>query len=159
MRRGAAIPATEDYMDHVDHKLAPLLMIFDVLHDDLKVRFQGTGISERRKLDQTAQSWFAGNEHLIASNVVTNIWAALRIPCGIWSEAQFVTTVQRRLTVEALSLPLAAQHGRPPRWVNISVGLAGMDYDERAMGWHGDVKLGWFDAGFGIPTAPILPVA
>lgn len=157
--RDGQIPTTEDYMDRADPMTAQFLMMFDVLPDDVIVRFQGMAIGDRRKLEQTGLSWFARNSHLNAANVTANIWEALRTPCGIWTEANFVTSVQRRLRVEALSLPLRAREGRPPRWLNISVGLDTMDFDERAMGWHGDIKIGWYDAGYGVPNTAVLPVS
>lgn len=152
------IPTTEDYLDHMDPKAAPLLMIFDVLAHDITVRFQGHDIGERRHKEQAGTSWFATNPHLNAANVVANMWQAVRHPCGVWTEAIFVTNVQRRLRVEALSLPLIAKKDRPARLVNLSVGLDSMDFDERAMGWHGLIMIGWYDLGFGVPSSAPLPV-
>lgn len=154
----SGIPTTEDYMDHMDPKIAAFLMIFDVLAQDVTVRFQGNGIGERRQLEQAGRSWFVTNPHLNALSVVANIWQAVRQPCGLWTEATFVTNVQRRLRVEALTLPLRVKGARPARIVNLSIGLDSMDFDERAMGWHGNIAIGWHDLGFGVPKSDTLPV-
>jgi hypothetical protein len=153
------IPTTEDYMDNMNPKVAKYLMIFDVFSEDMIVRFQGEGISERRQLEQTGKSWFTLNPHLDAPAVLHNVWHAIQQPCGVWTEAIFVTNVQRRLRVEALSLPLRVKEGRPPRILNTSIGLDTMSFDERAMGWQGSIKIGWHDAGFGVPNTPALPVS
>jgi hypothetical protein len=153
------IPTTEDYMDRIDPKVATFLMIFDILPADMVVRFQGLGISERRRIEQTGQSWFALNPHLNAGGVMTNVWEAVRTPCGVWTEAVFVTNAARRLRVEALSLPVATKGNRPPRLLNMSVGLDAVDFDERATGWQGDVKVGWYDIGFGVPAFDAAPVS
>lgn len=157
LRQDGCIPSAADYLDRMEPKLVPNLMIFDVLEDDMLVRFQGAVITERRGMEQVGKSWFQLNPHLSAPNVMKDIWNGLKHPCGIWTEAHFVTSVQRGLRVEALSLPLAVKDGRPPRWVNISMGLNSMGFDERAMGWQGPIRIEWYDAGFGMPSAPPLP--
>ncbi|MSO97955.1 MAG: hypothetical protein EXR11_07025 [Rhodospirillaceae bacterium] len=154
--QGQAIPRADDYLDRLPPHLAPNLILFDCLPDDMLVRFHGSALITRRGENHTGKSWFSVNSHLPPSAVLADVWAIIRHPCGLWTEATFITSIQRSLRVEAVSLPLAVREGRPPRIVNCSVGLDTMQYDERATGWQGTINLGWVNAGFGVPeTEPM----
>jgi hypothetical protein len=156
--REARIPAAEDYLDHVPPHLPPHLMIYDCLPDDILVRFHGSALIKRRGEDHTGQSWLKVNAHVAPRAVLDNVWAAVDHRCGLRTDAIFVTSIGRRLHVEALSLPLATRAGRPARVVNCSVGLDTMKFDERATGWTGAVAARWIDAGFGVPAFAPAPM-
>lgn len=157
--RDGHIPSNEDYLDHPNAQIVPYLMIFDCLQNEMLVRFQGSAIGSRRGIDQTGHGWFQLNPHLKHSNIIKNAHVWMNHPCGFWTLAQFVTNAQRGLTVEALSLPVLVKANRPQRWINLSVELDAMAYDERATGWQGPIEIGWFDLGFGMPPSVPLPVA
>lgn len=155
--RDGRIPTSEDYLDRLEPRVAPYLMMFDCLDDDIRVRFQGTSIVQRRGLEQTGRSWFEFNKELNARRVVEDVRLAVRQPCGIWTWASFVTDANRGLDVEALSLPVRTKPGRPARMINISADLNPLQFDDRAKGWQGPVRIDWLDLGFGVPHSPPQP--
>jgi hypothetical protein len=158
VRGEKSMPRIADFMDRLEPRFVPYLMMLDIHEADLTVRFHGGALIERRGADQTGKSWLAVNPHLVRLNVMHDVWSVIKSACGLWTEARFTTTVQRALIVEALSLPLAAKDGRPPRIANLSVELGALDFEERAIGWHGKIRLEWIDTGRGVPGLPPLPV-
>jgi len=158
VRDGADRPNSADFLDNLPPRLAPQLMVFDVLPDDVLVRFHGSALVARRGQDHTGRSWLQVNSDLRSAAVLRNVWDVINHTCGLTTEAHFITSTRRLLVVDALSLPLAAAPQRPPRMANISVSRDFIAFDERTTGWHGPITAVWVDLGFGIPPFPPMPI-
>lgn len=158
-RHGADRPNSADFLDSMPPRLAPQLMVFDVLPEDVLVRFHGSALVVRRGQDHTGRSWLQANSDLRGPAVLRNVWGVIDHTCGLITEAHFITSTRRLLVVDALSLPLAAAPERPPRMANISVSRDSIAFDERTTGWHGPITASWVDLGFGIPPFPPMPIS
>lgn len=151
LRTGAGIPTTEDFFDHVPARIAPYLILFECIDNDLIVRLIGTQLDERWGGNMTGQSWPSVNPHLKAANIISNFMTLHDHPCGACAHGGFMTSSGRNMSVETISFPLAVRNGRPPRVISGSFTLQSLDFDEYSRGRMAPRTVEWVDLGFGVP--------
>jgi hypothetical protein len=157
-QQGERIPRSEDFFDHVPPRLAPYLILYELVDHSMIVRFLGTQLVARWGEDLTGRDWLAYNPMLNAANITSNFRLLETQPCGAFAHSSFVTTVGRNLKIETCSLPLAIKPDRPARVISGSFALEAMGFNEQSRGWSPPNQLGWIDLGFGVPaTAPKSP--
>jgi hypothetical protein len=153
LRKGTAIPTTEDFLDHVPTRIAPYMILFECIDNDLIVRLIGTLLDERWGGNMTGKSWLRQNPHLKAANVLWNFTTIHDHPCAARALGGFVTNNGRTLSVETISFPVAVRQGRPPRVVSGSYTLQSLDLDEYSRGRMAPRTVEWVDLGSGTPQA------
>ena len=160
-RSGRAMPATEDFFDHVPAALAalaPLLILFECTNADLIMRYVGTMVVERWGQNMTGESWPRHNSHLNASHLLANFALLQAQPCAAHALSAFVTCAGRNLSIETVSFPLSVREGRPPRIISGTFTLEALGHNEHSQGWMPPRAIRWIDVGFGIPaTLPKTP--
>jgi hypothetical protein len=148
------VPVAENYVDNIEPRVAPYLLMYDLLPDDLHVRFQGDEANKRVGVNLTGQSWFSINHYMPKEMVLGNCQDCVTYKCGVWGESTYVTASGREITLENIMLPLIAQDGRPPRLVNISALMAEITEKDRKVRVV-PRRMTWLDAGFGVPPHPM----
>ncbi|MBL8629502.1 MAG: hypothetical protein JNM81_07730 [Rhodospirillaceae bacterium] len=151
----SSISVAEDYLDRIEPRIAPYILIYDLLADDLHVRFQGDEAGKRVGINLTGQSWFSINNYMQKELVLDNCRDCVAYSCGVWGESIYITASGREITLENIMVPLAAKDRRPPRLVNIS---ALMDKIKDEDGKNSRVvprRMTWLDVGFGLPPHPM----
>jgi len=157
LRRDGALPVSEDYLDNIDTRLAPLIILFECTDDDVIVRLQGTKVVERWGYDKTGQSWLAAKPAPVRAAIRDNMADCVSYKCGVWAKSTSVTRSGRAAKLENLTLPLSARSGRPGRLVTLSNLLDAHDERDGAKERVDKRALDWFDLGLGIPGHALRP--
>jgi hypothetical protein len=155
LRKGAPIPATEDFFDSAEPCFAPALYIVELVGDAAIVRLQGSELELRWNAYITGYDLHAGMPGPMRAKSLANMRHVAGVPCGYLARNSYQTSLNRTVTSDLIQLPLGVKAGRPPRVVCLTV----MDRDEI---WEETVSnfkthaLGWIDLGAGVPPAPPL---
>ncbi|MBL8644266.1 MAG: hypothetical protein JNK21_10060 [Rhodospirillaceae bacterium] len=152
---GGRVPLADVYLDQIEPRVAPYLLMYDLLPHDLHVRFQGDEASKRVGANLTGQSWFTINHYLPKDLVLANCRDCVVYACGVWGESAFITDSGREITLENIMLPLAPRDDRPPRLVNISALLDEYTQSDGEKARVVPRRMTWLDAGFGVPPHPM----
>jgi hypothetical protein len=151
LRREAALPASEDYLDNMDIRIAPMILLFECVAGDITVRMQGTRIVERWGVDRTGESWLASKAAADRAAILANMTDCVNHRCGVWAKSDYFTTLGSPAKLESLTLPLAVREGRPKRLVTLSNVNRVMDDRDGVKTHVAKSALGWFDVGLGVP--------
>lgn len=151
LRRGTAIPTTEDYLDRMDRRFAPLIVVFDCTAEDVIVRLQGTAVVERWGVNRTGQSWLAHKPPGTRAAILANMTDCVARPCGVWAYGAAVSRLGRSAKLENLTLPLGVRGERPLRLVTLSNQLDRFNERDGAKDHSAKRTLDWYDVGFGVP--------
>jgi hypothetical protein len=149
------VPNSEDYVDRMEPRAASYMLMYDLMPDDLWVRYQGTEASIRVGVNLTGKSWFSINHYMPKQLVLENCRDCVAYKCGVWGESAYVTASGREITLENIMLPLRPKEGRPPRLVNISALMEAIKAEDGAKAQVLPRRMTWLDAGFGIPPHPM----
>lgn len=151
LRRGTDVPTSEDYLDQIDFRIAPMIILFECTESDVIVRMQGTKVVERWGYNKTGGSWLESKPESARGAILANMHDCVSHRCGVWAKSASVTQSGHVAKLENLTLPLSAKSGRPGRLVTLSNLLEPHDERDGAKDRIDKRILDWFDLGRGIP--------
>ncbi|MDX2142848.1 MAG: hypothetical protein SFV19_05810 [Rhodospirillaceae bacterium] len=155
LRVGDELPTAADYLDRIDPRIAPLLIMFDCGAVDVIIRFQGTRVVERWRADRTGQSWLDTKPPHKRASVLANMHDCAARPCGVWARSAAVARSGAAVRQENLTLPLAMPPDRARRLVLLSTQLEPARERDDPYDHTQKQAIDWFDVGFGTPPRPL----
>jgi hypothetical protein len=154
------VPTSESFLDTPSPRFAAYVFILEFLDGAPVVRLQGTQLEQTWARDLTGGDFFPGRSQRFRTAGIANMMTVRSHPCGHLARSSYATSKGRKITSDWIFLPVAVQEGRPVR-------IVGAVFQHGRRGTFSEVgihhfelhKLGWLDAGWGVPATPPVPLA
>lgn len=152
---GNIIPEQKDLLDNADPLYAPYIHISEVSDEGtMIVRLMGTGLVERWGKDKTGEAMGEGQPDDVREALYGNTRMVISTPCGLRSEIEMAANSGSEMIIEAITLPIGVDPGRPGRLVAYSALMRKLEYGEHSQRYKSLANVEWFDIGAGVPDEP-----
>ncbi|MBT5239390.1 MAG: hypothetical protein HN793_03725 [Rhodospirillaceae bacterium] len=152
---GDIIPLHKDFLDNPSPRYAPFVHISEISETGaMIVRLMGTGLVERWGRDKTGEAMGEGQPESVREVLYSNTRQVILNPCGLRSEIELAASGGSEMLIEAVTLPLIVEPGKPGRLVAYSALLRKLRYGEYSESYKSLANVEWVDIGAGIPEAP-----
>lgn len=156
----AILPSQRDFLDRAEPRYAPFIHISEAnQRGEMIVRLMGTGIVERWGRDKTGEAMGAGQPKGIQEAMYSNTRNVISRPCGLRSEIELAASSGSEMIIEAITLPLGVDPGRPGRLVAYSAVMRKLEHGEHSEHYKSLSNVNWIDIGAGVPDAPPQVIA
>lgn len=156
---GGIIPSQKDFLDHADPHYAPHTHISEVSPDgSMIVKLMGTALVERWGKDKTGEAMGEGQPQDVMDALYSNTRLVISTPCGLRSELELATTSGSEMVIEAITLPIGVEPGKPGRLVAYSSLMRKLEYGEYSQRYKSLANVEWFDIGAGVPKDPPMVI-
>jgi len=153
------IPTQKDFLDHADPRYAPHTHISELGPDgSMIVRLMGTALVERWGKDKTGEAMGEGQPSDVREALYSNTRLVIATPCGLRSEIELATSSGSEMVIEAVTLPIAVEPGKPGRLVAFSAVMRKLEYGEHSQRYKSLANVDWIDIGAGVPDDPPMVV-
>lgn len=152
---GSILPSQKDFLDNADPRYAPFTHISEV--DDagvMIVRLMGTALVERWGKDKTGEAMAADQPEEVREALYGNTRKVISTPCGLRSEIELAGSSGSEMIIEAITLPIGVEPGRPGRLVAYSALMRKLEYGEHSQQYKSLANVEWIDIGAGVPGDP-----
>lgn len=153
------IPAQKDFLDNPQPNYAPFIHISEVTDTGIMiVRLMGTGLVERWGKDKTGEAMGEGQPEHVREALYSNTRLVIATPCGVRSEIELAANSGSEMVVEAVTLPIGVEPGRPGRLVAYSALMRKLEYGEHSQRYKSLANVEWIDLGAGVPGDPPMVI-
>lgn len=118
------------------------------------VKLMGTGLVERWGKDKTGETMGEGQPDSIREALYANTRQVILHPCGLRSEIELAANSGSEMVIEAVTLPLSVEAGKPGRLVAYSALMQTLKHGEHSERYKRLGNVEWIDIGAGIPRDP-----
>ena len=149
---GQIVPSHRDFLDNPNPRYAPFVHISEISGTGtMIVRLMGTGLVERWGRDKTGEAMGEGQSEPVREALYANTRQVILNPCGLRSEIELAANSGSEMLVEAVTLPLIVEPGKPGRLVAYSGLMRKLQYGEHSERYKSLANVEWIDIGAGIP--------
>lgn len=153
-----AIPSSERFLDAMPARFLSNTYIVELTAEMMRVRFQGTGLVDRWRIDFTGGEMLAHQSQKMRDSMRRVMSTMGAHPCGYYALSRYLSSLERPLESHVVRLPLAVQAGRPPRTATFSLQTEPLDLQESVILAFETVENAWLDIGHGVPARPPGPI-
>lgn len=152
---GHIVPFHKDFLDNPNPQYAPFVHISEISAEGtMIIRLMGTGLVERWGKDKTGEAMGEGQPTSIRKALYANTRQVILNPCGLRSEIELAASTGSEMLIEAVTLPLIVEPGKPGRLVAYSALMRKLKHGEHSERYKRLANVEWIDIGAGIPQAP-----
>ncbi len=156
---GDIVPFHRDFLDNPNPKYAPFVHISEISETGtMIVRLMGTGLVERWGKDKTGEAMGEGQPDSVREALYANTRQVILNPCGLRSEIELAASSGSEMLVEAITLPLIVEPGKPGRLVAYSGLMRKLKFGEHSERYTRLANVEWIDIGAGIPEDPPMTI-
>lgn len=156
---GTLIPSQRDFLDNPQPNYAPFIHISEVTGTGtMIVRLMGTGLVERWGKDKTGEAMGEGQPQHVRAALYGNSRQVITTPCGLRSEIEMAASSGSEMVIEAVTLPIGVEPGRPGRLVDYSALMRKLEYGEHSERYKSLANVEWIDLGAGVPDDPPMVI-
>ncbi len=156
---GEFVPLHRDFLDNPNPKYAPLIHISEMNEGGtMIVRLMGTGLVERWGRDKTGEAMGEGQPESVREALYSNTRQVISTPCGLRSEIELASSSGSEMLIEAVTLPLTDEAGKPGRLVAYSALMQKLQYGEHSERYKKLANVEWIDLGAGTPQDQPLKI-
>ena len=156
---GHAVPLHRDFLDNPNPRYAPFVHVSEISDEGtMIIRLMGTGLVERWGKEKTGEAMGEGQPKSVREALYANTRQVILNPCGLRSEIELAASSGSEMVIEAITLPLIVESGRPGRIVAYSALMRKLKYGEYSERYKRLANVEWIDIGAGIPESPPLTV-
>jgi hypothetical protein len=158
LRDGRPVPTSARFLDDSSPRFAGVTYIIEILDGAPVVRLQGLKLEQAWSRDLTGQDFFPGRSAQFRAAAAANMKHVLEHPCGHLVRTTYASSKGRKISSDWIQLPLAVREGRAPRIVGAVFEHGARNFAETTTHHFELHKLGWLDAGCGVPSEPPTPL-
>lgn len=152
---GTLVPSQKDFLDNALPNYAPHIHISEISEaGTMIVRLMGTGLVERWGRDKTGEAMGEGQPESIRQALYENTRRVISTPCGLRSEIELAASSGSEMVIEAVTLPIGVEAGKPGRLVAYSALMRKLEYGEHSERYKSLANVEWIDLGAGVPDDP-----
>lgn len=149
-------PNQTEFLSNLHPSFASRLYITELMDGEMIIRFMGAALIESWGRDKTDE--ILGKDQPVNFRVAmfTNSRLAISTPCGLHGTVLMETRDGSSVEIEALSLPLTHEHGKPDR-LAAYCHVQNKPKQGQANGTYTTFPgTTWVDVGAGVPSIPTL---
>lgn len=153
---GAFKTSQQDFLNSLHPKFVPRLYITELIGSEMIIRFMGTALVESWGRDKTGEVLGKDQPANFRVAMFTNSRLAISSPCGLHGTVVLEANHGSPLEIEAVSLPLGVEDGKPGRLVAYCHVQKRPNQGEANGLYSSFPGTTWVDIGAGVPgMAPL----